>query len=358
MKIAVFTFIGSANYGSRLQAYALWRYLSDRGHGVDLIRVGTLSLGDRVVSFWNRLLHGKRFFFCSREVRRVQKGLTAATETRIPYDVSDVARDGFGQKIVSVGRSKLKGLNRDYDAFICGSDQVWSPLAIPLRKHFFLTFAKRKKIAYAASFGVSDLPGFHRRRMLRYIDRIDCVSLRENTGREIIRKYLGRDCTVAVDPVFLLPRERWTEIAGRPDDEEYAFLFFLNRNDEAVARVESLMRERGVPIRTMEGISAPEEFVRRISGAKYVFTDSFHAMAFSLIFHRDFYCFKRDLPPQIQQESRLTDLLRDLSVTGRYAERADDLILPGEPIDYDRVDAILRERIGASESFLETSLTE
>lgn len=357
MKIAVFTFIGSANYGSRLQAYALWRYLSDCGHDVDHIRVGTLSLGDRAVSVWNRFLHGKKFSLCNGEVRRVRKCLTVAAETRIPYHVSDVSRDGFGQKIVSVGRSKLRGLNRVYDAFICGSDQVWSPLAIPMRKHFFLTFAKKKKIAYAASFGVSDLPGFHRRRMLRYIGRVDCVSLREQTGREIVRKYLGRDCTVAVDPVFLLPRERWTEIAGRPDEEEYAFLFFLNRND-AISQIEEKMRQRGVPIRTMEGISAPEEFVRLIAGAKYVFTDSFHASAFSLIFHRDFYCFRRNLPSEIQQESRLLDLLRDLSIAGRYAESADGLIFPGAPIDYDRADALLSERIEASESFLETSLTE
>ena len=108
----------------------------------------------------------------------------------------------------------------------------------------------------------------------------------------------------------------------------------------------------------MEGISAPEEFVRLIAGAKYVFTDSFHALAFSLIFHRDFYCFRRNLPSEIQQESRLLDLLSDLSIEGRYAERTDEQVFPAAPVDYDRVDAILQERVKASESFLETSLTE
>lgn len=357
MKIAVFTFVGSKNYGSRLQAYALWRYLSDRGRDVDLIRVRNLSLRDRIASAGEILWHSKLYSIANQGVCRVRKCLSAAAETRILYDVSDVSRDGFGQKIVSVGRSKLKGLNRNYDVFICGSDQIWSPLALPLKKHFYLTFVKgKKKIAYAASFGLSEYPGFNRRQF-RYIAKMDRISVRENTGREIVRKYLGRDCTVAVDPVFLLPRETWTEIAGRPDEEEYAFLFFLNRND-AISQIEEKMRQRGVPIRTMEGISAPEEFVRLIAGAKYVFTDSFHASAFSLIFHRDFYCFRRNLPSEIQQESRLLDLLRDLSIAGRYAESADGLIFPGAPIDYDRADALLSERIEASESFLETSLTE
>lgn len=358
MKIAVFTFVGSKNYGSRLQAFALRRYLTGLGHEVDLIRVNNRSPIDRIASALDRLWYSKRYSLFDPNVRRVNRCLSAAAETGIAYDVADLSENGCDNGVVSVGKSRLRRLNRVYDAFICGSDQIWSPLALPLKKHHYLTFVKSKpKIAYAASFGVSEHPGFNKRQF-RYIAKMDGVSVREETGRAIIRRFLGRDCTVAVDPVFLLPRERWTEIAGEPTDGEYAFLFFLNRCDEVIARVESLMRERGIPVVTMEGKSAPEEFVRLISGAKYVFTDSFHAMAFSLIFHRDFYCFKRDLPPEIQQESRLTDLLRDLGITGRYAERADDLIFPRDPIDYDSADAVLNEKIEASKRFLAESLTE
>ena len=284
--------------------------------------------------------------------------LKQAAGTRINYDVDDLLQDGFSGSIVLVGKSRLRRLNAVYDAFVCGIDQVWSPLSLPLKKYQYLTFVKDKpKIAYAASFGVSEHPGFNRRQF-RYIAKMDRISVREETGREIIRRFLDRDCEVAVDPVFLLPKEKWEEIVGQAPAGEYAFLFFLNRNDEAVARIGNLMRERGIPILTMEGKSAPEEFVRSIAGAKYVFTDSFHALAFSLIFHRDFYCFKRNLPPEIQQESRLTDLLRDLGITGRYAERADDLIFPRDPIDYDSADAVLNEKNEASKRFLAQSLTE
>ena len=118
------------------------------------------------------------------------------------------------------------------------------------------------------------------------------------------------------------------------------------------------MRERGVPVVTMEGTRAPEEFVRRISGAKYVFTDSFHALAFSLIFRRDFYCFRRILPSGIQQESRIVDLLADLSIEGRYFAGADGFVFPSDPIDYDRTETILKDKIKVSKQFLNENLTE
>lgn len=358
MKIAVFTFVGVKNYGSRLQAFALRRYLRDLGHEVDLIRACNLSFADRIVSaheiLWHRTLYS---LFCPA-LRRTLHSLKQAAGTRINYDVDDLLQDGFSGSIVLVGKSRLRRLNAVYDAFVCGSDQVWSPLSLPLKKYQYLTFVKDKpKIAYAASFGVSEHPGFNRRQF-RYIAKMDRISVREETGRGIIRRYLDRDCTVALDPVFLLPRERWSETAGQPSDKEYAFLFFLDRNDEAVARIGNLMRERGIPILTMEGKSAPEEFVRSVAGAKYVFTDSFHALAFSLIFHRDVFCFKRNLPPEIQQESRLLDLLCDLGIEGRYFGGADDPVFPGKPIDYERADAVLKQKIEVSERFLADSLTE
>ena len=357
MKIAVFTFVGYRSFGSQLQAYALWRYLSDYGHDVDLIRVRNLSFRDRIASVLEILWYGKLYALVNSEVRRARKCLLTAAETKTDNDVSDLLQDGFSDSVVLIGRSKLKKLNRQYDAFVCGSDQIWTPLAIPLRKQFFLTFVKKKpKIAYAASFGVSEFPRYNRR-MFRYIDRIDPIAVREENGREIVRRFLDRDCTVTVDPVFLLSRQTWEKIVEQPSDGEYAFSFFLNRND-AAARVEDVMRERGIPVVTMEGKSAPEEFVRLIARAKYVFTDSFHALAFSLIFHRDFYCFKRNLPPEIGQESRLIDLLRDLGIEGRYAEKADDLVFPCEPVEYDRADAILKQKIEASKCFLAESLTK
>jgi len=358
MKIAIFTFVGSRNFGSRLQAFALWRIMSNQGNKVDQIRVINRNALDRIQSGCAAFWRGKIPSLFHRDVRRAKRDFAAAASTRIDYDVADVASDGFPDSIVPVGRGELKKLERVYDAFVCGSDQVWSPLVLPLKKYFYLTFAKRKpKTAYAASFGVSELPRFNRRQF-RYISRLDRISVREETGRAIIKRELGRDVPVAVDPVFLLPRETWGEIVGAPPAGEYAFLFFLNRNDGVVSRVEEAMRERGVPVVTMEGERAPEEFVRRISGAKYVFTDSFHALAFSLIFRRDFYCFRRNLPSGIQQESRIVDLLADLSIEGRYFAGADGFVFPSEPIDYDRAEAILNEKIEVSKQFLNESLTE
>ena len=63
-------------------------------------------------------------------------------------------------------------------------------------------------------------------------------------------------------------------------------------------------------------------------------------------------------PSGIQQESRIVDLLADLSIEGRYFAGADGFVFPSEPIDYDRAEAILNEKIEVSKQFLNESLTE
>ena len=55
--------------------------------------------------------------------------------------------------------TNLKTFDFIYDYFIVGSDQVWNyNMASPLSLYFLSKFKLEKRIAYSASFGVSDIP--------------------------------------------------------------------------------------------------------------------------------------------------------------------------------------------------------
>ena len=215
-------------------------------------------------------------------------------------------------------------------------------------------------MSYAASFGVNELPGINRR-ILKYIDDFKYISVREESGRDIINRYLKRDSSVVVDPVFLLNRSQWTVFCRHygytQKSGEYAFLFFLNKNDDVIFAIKRLMAKIKTEVRFIED-GHPEAFVSAIANAKYVFTDSFHATAFSVIFEKEFYCFERNIDSTIQQKSRLLCLLNRLGIENRYLTSFDDRLFDNSAICYDEVNEALKKNIDASKAFLSNTLEE
>lgn len=52
----------------------------------------------------------------------------------------------------------LDDLNKGFDAFVCGSDQIWNPKSIKCDGTYFLDFVadEEKRISYAPSVGVNE----------------------------------------------------------------------------------------------------------------------------------------------------------------------------------------------------------
>src|SRR5699024_7327637 len=102
----------------------------------------------------------------------------------------------------------------DYDFFVTGSDQVWNPFFTNSSSLYFLTFAPRKKrIAYAPSFGISEVPDLLRENFTKWLSEIEHLSVREDAGADIIKQLTNRDSEVVADPTLLLTKESWLSIA-------------------------------------------------------------------------------------------------------------------------------------------------
>src|SRR5699024_9478535 len=97
-----------------------------------------------------------------------------------------------------------------YDFFITGSDQVWNPLNINNLNKFFLTFTEpKKRIAYAPSISSDKLPEEYLADYKNWLEGMDSVSIREDTGAMIIKDLTGIDAPVLADPTLLLTKEEW-----------------------------------------------------------------------------------------------------------------------------------------------------
>lgn len=345
MKIAIITYSWAQNWGAVLQAYALTKYMNSLGHETKLIDYR---------EFDNKLIS---------TVKSVPDGIAdllmlSAGKRRISrFDDFRHSELNLTKKCNST--DELKTLNKEFDAFITGSDQVWN-VGRGVCKDFYLHFAgqDKRRISYAASFGVSQIPDEYIDDTIQGLNNIDYLSVREQSGKEIIKKLTGREAKVVLDPVFLLGKEKWIDMAsGRIFSKPYIFVYPTQVSETMVRVVKKIRKDTGymavspfyIPGCKVIKDLGPKEFIRCIHDAAYVVASSFHATAFSLIFNKPLACVTHS-----QTGARTTDLLSMLGMNGCIVQQADKYSLSA--IDYSDANMRMKELLRNSKEFLTQSL--
>ena len=275
-----------------------------------------------------------------------------------------------------IGYNALHKGSLNYDAVVVGSDQVWTPMSLP-NKFFNLLFVDDsvRKVAYASSFGVSEIPSFQRKATGAYLDRFYKIGVREQRGKEIVEELSHQKATVVADPTMMLSREEWEqEIADAhtTTEEPYIFCYFLGTNQEARKAAKELKEKTGYKIITIRHMDEyvpedeqfgdeapytvdPNDFVKYISQAAYVCTDSFHCSVFSILFHRQFMTFYRFAEgSKTGRNSRINSLFDLFGLQERLYKG--NIYKITNPIDYNVVDEKLSDLRNESIKFLKESL--
>ena len=264
--------------------------------------------------------------------------------------------------------------SRKYSDVLVGSDQLWLPSGMDTN-FYNLMFVPDEinKIAYAASFGVSDIPNFQKEKTKEYLERIQFISLREESGQRIVNALTGRFAPVILDPTMVLTKEQWDSKIEyhRIVEDDYIFCYFLGKNAEQRKEVVKLSHETGlktVVLRHLDEYIAddekfgdialydvgPSEFVNLIRYAKYVCTDSFHGSVFSIIYHKQFISFNRYKEGANSRNSRLDTLFANIGVSRKY--RSDLLSEIEKKIEWGEVDKRLEELRLSSETYIKEAL--
>ena len=207
-----------------------------------------------------------------------------------------------------------------YDVLISGSDQI---LNLTLSKNsvsYYLTFAENAtKISYASSFGRNDISKEEEDAIKNYLVEFDALAVREKSAIELIKKYIDKDAVNVVDPVFLMDKEEWFKLADEKatPKQKYIFVYAMENTDVVKSVVDVVSKKYNLPIITvnggcnMDGIvgkedkkCGPQQFLSYIKNAEFVITNSFHGMAFSHIFEKNFYAIAHT-----RRNSRIEDLM-------------------------------------------------
>lgn len=251
------------------------------------------------------------------------------------------------------------------DVYCTGSDQTWNTVCQGGIPHpYFLSFVPKgkKRIAFSASFGITSLPDKDVEEVRGLLKKYDAISIREKSGLNILRN-LGLDGQVVLDPTLVVGVELWNQRVSSPMIEgAYLLVYQLNRNKkfaQYVKKYAEFHKLKTVAINSKSNYKdcenfpyvLPEEFMNLIKYAKVVITDSFHATAFSVLFHRQFV----NIYPPLYS-TRLDSFFKSLNLTSQHVINLEDMNYGVESINYEAVDAILKDGREKSLEYLKSAL--
>lgn len=325
MKIGIMTWHQYYNYGTALQLVALSEVIRILNSEPWVINYHTREMGANGIhkSLWKKIQ------------KKTDQVLYRNVETP---ERNEKFQEFYRQHLTFTERCdtlpELERLNDWLDGFVCGSDQIWSPLGFD--PHYYLDFVTdaHKTIAYAPSVGIPEVSNAYvREGIKRNAGRIEHLSTREEVGSKIIANLTDREVKTVLDPTLLLSAKDWRRIAGDrvKDTHPYLLVYMLGHNELQWRSIYKIAKLLGLTVKIIpvffndfkrsgcitEPIG-PQEFLSLVDGAAFVCTDSFHGTLFSIQFEKEFCVFERfKKGSENNQNSRIYNILKQLHLEKR-----------------------------------------
>ncbi len=363
-KIGIVTWFHSPNYGCVLQAIALQRFLQRAGYDCEIVDhdVGRFDLNPWTLLFpkpkwaksrlrsvaWRLSQAFSNLFVAGYLVQRWQR----LTRTKAFLDSFAVLSD---ERVPNL--AALADPARRYDVVLVGSDQIWNPDSLDEEASFLLGMLPPdvRRVAYAPSLAAPRLDP-RREDFARALPLFSAIALRERQGADEVSALSGKPVSWVVDPTQLLSADDWRALLplGERREGDFLLVYCLSDLTAVLDDIVAIARRLGVRVRlytshdlgdadalTGSGLrkrlalrrrlfrlrrlvevrlgASPTEFLRELSSARYVLSDSYHALMFGTLFNRNVRIFIQEA--RRAMASRIEDFIRRTSLEGCLAER-------------------------------------
>lgn len=340
--VGIVTIDDYSNYGNRLQNYSLTHLLKDSGLSVvNGVQVYTKKYWVNYSKGLKKVVKILTPFLLIKEritPRHPQESGLMRTRQEKFIRFTKSYTEVLNPIVCCTSRQAFEVLKKSgITFFIVGSDQVWNPY-YEAKEYEFLTFApKEKRLSFAASIGTDSIPEEAKWYFKKNLSNMKYISVREERAAEIVKELTGRDVDITLDPTLLLDKADWEILSKKPEldiKDKYICTYFLGEVPEAV---KAFSEEKYMPIYALNSQDSPDlytldpaEFLYMIQNATYVLTDSFHAVAFSIKFNKEFYVFDRKQDGVSSMFSRIETITKRFSLENRIQSR--DRIIEQDPI--------------------------
>lgn len=380
-KVAIITWYWG-NYGSTLQAYALNACISKFGFECDTIQHNING----------KALDNAKYRLRKFGIYKTLKIYEKKIKSKFKYkkflkllSIRNLAFNKFISKYIKLSKetyslNNLDNLSKNYDVFVCGSDQIWNPALTCLTPFYWLDFVntaegKKRVFSYAPSIGESSFNSHEVKKISEYLKLFDYISVREDKSVKILENVIEeKKVFKVVDPTLLLTKGEWDEIcSNKYPDGEYLFAYLIRSDKKQMDYISNIAKKNNLKIVTypfleIDNINenydgwgdeqifddSPSDFLSIIKNSKLIFTDSYHCSVFSLIYEKDFYVLKKanDVTNQFE---RLDSLLKMTKTENRKVDVSEDLFVQVQT-DFEETNRIIDIQRKESIDFLKKGL--
>ena len=327
MKVGILTYHRAHNYGAVLQCYALQEVLKGMGHEVEVIDYRQ----PHIETYYARKI---RFVQCIRLIAKLQfyslkKYWKDVKNTKIRRPFFENFRRRH--LICSI---PFDGVNipQIYDRYIIGSDQVWTIKCTYGYDPVFWGIFPHKKGALIYGYAVSANGDFHKcltnEQIKDNVSRFSDITFREHSICDDINNITNNRFGIALDPTLLTEAKMWNKILNNKwIEQKYVVVYEIRRlkhnPNMIMKKAKAFAKQHGYNVIDLSPMTySVEDFVSIIKSAQCVFTSSFHATVFSLIFGTPFYSFKLN----DGHDGRYTNLLSLLQLDNHVVDEKTEIV--------------------------------
>lgn len=324
MKIGILTFHRAHNYGAVLQCYALQETLRSMGHDVWVI--------DYKQKFIDSLYRAR--LNVKYVIKMLLKFQFKSLKNYLLEYYSVKRRSRFFQSfrkdfLHCTQECSASRIPNDFDCFIVGSDQVWGMHCTNgIDPVFWGQFERNhaKLIGYAISANGDYKDYLSKDKLVAYFKSFDDLTFREEKIREDFFSMTGERKQIALDPTLLTDQNVWQPLLNKKwNDRKYVVVYQIRRLEHNKSMLEDKAQKyaekNGCEVFDLSNMTYSVcDFLSLIKNAECVFTSSFHATVFSVIFGTPFYSFKLNDGHDERYESLLNSLDLQNHLVDEYAE--------------------------------------
>lgn len=359
MRIGILTFHRAYNYGAFLQAYALKSFLEKNGYVASFIDYWPFY-HEKFYNIWGVNNSGLKSLLRSILVARKKRiryigfiknqkkylGLSANPKYHNPEDLNNI----------------------EYDVIIYGSDQIWWKSRLGHDGFDDVYWGQhitqcQNKVVYAASMGIINLTEQDKYKIAEYLKNFSRISVRELQLKDVIQPMTENNISVVLDPTLLVPSSFWISKCskGRPVKEKYILYYRMIASDKADMFSKELSKKFNLPVILISGnidsykasriniTTTPISFLSLIKNAEYVISTSFHGVALSIQFQKEFFTMGMG-----NNSGRVFSLLHALNLENRIVDNISTDRFPS--IDYNIVQNRLEQLREQSKNYLINSI--
>ena len=338
MKIGILTYHRAHNYGAVMQAIATRYVYESMHHDVSYI------------DYWPDY-HKAGYQLFSTYIFR----LIPSIKGKIIYSIEqliNLKRNIQRKKLFDIAIKKYitpycvnYPSNVNFDIVIYGSDQIWRKQSTGAFNPVYFAdnpIDALRHVAYAASMGTICSKEEDKSFLKEKLKKFHMISVREESLAQLVGS-VGYESKVVYDPTLLLSKDEWNEIipTKRMIQDDYLLFYNMQKDAFCYEAIQQLAKSKGLKLieirpdsshqKNVFSLIGPEEFISLIRYSSFIVTSSFHGLAFSIIYEKQFIC------SYSEKSDRAITLLTSLGLIDRFVTPQKESFQEIDTIKYDTV---------------------